>query len=34
MKDIVDHSPEAARPLREGHGKWIWDQAQRVYTPI
>ena len=22
MKDLVDHSPEAARPLREGHGEW------------
>jgi hypothetical protein len=34
MKDLVDHSPEAARPLREGRGDWIWDQAQRAYRPV
>jgi len=33
LKDLVDHSPEAARPLREGHGKWEWDQAKRSYFP-
>lgn len=34
MKDLVDHSPEAARPLREGHGDWKWDQTQRAYRRL
>lgn len=33
IKDLVDQSPEAVRPLREGHGKWRWDQAERAYRP-
>lgn len=34
MRDLVDHSPEAARPLREGHGDWKWDRAQRAYRRL
>lgn len=34
VKDLVDHSPEAARPLREGHGKWRWDGAHRTYQRL
>ena len=34
MRDLVDHSPEAARPLREGHGDWRWDRAQRAYRRL
>jgi hypothetical protein len=34
IRDLVDHSPEAARPLREGHGKWRWDRTQRAYQRI
>jgi len=34
LKDLVDQSPEAARPLREGRGKWIWDQAERAYRRV
>ena len=34
MKDLIEHSPEAARPLREGHGDWKWDQTQRAYKRL
>ncbi len=34
MKDLIDHSPEAAGPLRAGRGKWRWDQALAAYKPI
>ncbi len=34
MKDLVDHAPEAARALREGHGKWKWDHAERAYRRL
>ncbi len=34
MKDLVDHSPETAGPLREGHGDWQWDRAQRAYRRV
>ncbi len=34
MRDLLDHSPEAADPLREGHGKWRWDRARNAYSPV
>ncbi len=34
MKDLVAHSPEAARVLREGSGTWTWDQSQRTYQRL
>ncbi len=34
MRDLVDHAPEAAAVLREGHGKWKWDHAQRAYRRL
>jgi len=34
VEDLVDHAPEAALPLRQGHGKWRWDDAQHAYQPI
>ena len=34
VEDLLDHSPEAALPLREGHGKWRWDAARHAYQPI
>ncbi len=34
MKDLVEISPEAARALREGQGKWKWDGAQRAYRRL
>ncbi len=33
VKDLIDHSPETARPLREGDGTWKWDHAKRSYYP-
>lgn len=32
LKDLIDHFPEAVRPLREGDGIWSWDQARRTYS--
>jgi hypothetical protein len=34
MRDLVDHAPEAASALREGHGTWQWDPAQRAYRRL
>ena len=34
VQDLIDHSPEAAHPLREGHGKWRWDQHLGAYKPV
>lgn len=34
MKDLIDHAPEAVRPLREGKGTWIWDDQQQAYRPL
>jgi len=34
MKDLITHSPEAARVLREGSGTWEWDQSQRTYQRL
>lgn len=34
MRDLLDHSPEAADPLREGHGKWRWDRARNAYSLV
>lgn len=33
LRDLIDQTPEAARPLREGHGIWKWDHATRAYSP-
>lgn len=33
LKDLIDHTPEAVRPLREGQGTWRWDQALHTYSP-
>ncbi|MCA1837499.1 MAG: hypothetical protein LC674_01575, partial [Actinobacteria bacterium] len=34
VEDLVEHAPEAALPLRHGHGRWRWDHAQHAYQPI
>lgn len=34
MRDLVDHSPEAAAALRESHGRWTWDHARGAYRPL
>lgn len=34
MRDLVDHAPAAAAVLREGHGNWKWDHAQRTYRRL
>jgi hypothetical protein len=34
LKDLIDHSPEAAHPFREGRGKWKWDPRLGAYKPI
>ncbi len=34
MRDLVNHAPQAADVLREGHGTWKWDQAQRAYRRL
>ncbi|MDQ6805920.1 MAG: SRPBCC domain-containing protein [Actinomycetota bacterium] len=31
LKDLIDQAPEAAQPLREGQGRWRWDQANGAY---
>lgn len=31
LGDLIDCSPEAAEPLREGAGRWRWDQAHGGY---
>lgn len=31
---LVDHSPEVALPLRQGHGKWKWNDTENAYQPI
>jgi hypothetical protein len=31
LKDLIDQAPEAAQPLREGHGRWKWDQLHQAY---
>jgi hypothetical protein len=34
MKDLIDHSPEAVHPLREGGGRWRWDEHRGTYRPV
>jgi hypothetical protein len=34
MRDLVQHSPEAAPVLRQSHGRWRWDRSQRVYRRL
>lgn len=32
--DLVDHAPEAALPLRQGHGTWRWNDSENAYQPL
>ncbi len=34
LKDLIDQTPEAVQPLREGQGRWRWDQADGAYRRI
>ena len=34
VEDLVKHTPEAAVPLRHGHGRWKWNDAQKAYQAI